>query len=123
MFSLSHFLNLIGMAGITDTLLQVVYTFLLEVMFTIVYDKTKNIWINVSIHSLFDFGGMLIPTLGYGNFHDLCFWILAVTVGVLCGIQIIIYTLKKLELFIQLEIWHFHFNKRNQISQYLFLII
>ena len=96
LFSLFHLTNLFEGMGITDVLLQCAYTFLIGAMLTVVMLKTKNIWLCVLIHALFDFGGLLIIQIGYGNAWDLVFWILTITSGVFCAGHII-YTLIKLE--------------------------
>ena len=100
-FALFHILNTIGGAGVISTLIQVAYTFLLGSMFTIVYEKTYNIWVCIIIHAFFDFGGQIIPYLGFGVFQDLTFWILTTIIGICTFIQMIIYIYKKDKLYKQ----------------------
>ena len=95
-FSLFHLTNLFEGMGIGDVLLQCLYTFLIGGMLTITMLKTKNIWLCVLIHALFDFGGLLIVHLGIGNPWDTVFWILTFVGGALCAGHMV-YSLLKLE--------------------------
>ena len=95
-FSLFHLTNLFEGMGIGDVLLQCLYTFLIGGMLSITMIKTKNIWLCVLIHALFDFGGLLIVHLGIGNPWDTIFWILTFVGGALCAGHVV-YTLLKLE--------------------------
>jgi len=96
-FSLIHLTNLIEGAGLMNTLLQCLYTFLIGAMLAVTMIKLKNIWVCVLIHAIFDFGGLLIIHLGIGNPWDTLFWILTITGGVLCAGHII-FTLIRLDL-------------------------
>ena len=95
-FSLFHLTNLFMGADIGATLLQCLYTFLIGGMLMITIIKTKNIWLCVVVHALFDFGGLLIIHIGMGNPWDLVFWILTIVSGVLAAGHFI-YSLIKLE--------------------------
>ena len=95
-FSLFHLTNLFEGMGIGDVLLQCLYTFLIGGMLTITMLKTKNIWLCILIHALFDFGGLLIVHLGIGNPWDTLFWILTFVGGTLCAGHCV-YTLLRLE--------------------------
>ena len=96
LFSLFHLTNLFEGMGIGDVLLQCLYTFLIGGMLIITMLKTKNIWLCVLIHALFDFGGLLIVHLGIGNPWDTVFWILTFVGGALCAGHMV-YSLLKLE--------------------------
>ena len=95
-FSLTHLTNLFEGMGITDVLLQCLYTFLIGGMLVITMLKTKNIWLCILIHAIFDFGGMMIYTIGVGETWDTLFWILTFVGGALCAGHVV-YTLVKLE--------------------------
>ena len=95
-FSLFHLTNLFVGADIGYTLLQCAYTFLIGAMLSMVMIKSNNVWLCVLIHTIFDFGGLLIINIGSGNPWDLVFWILTITGGVLCAGHVI-YSLIKLE--------------------------
>ena len=75
-FSLFHLTNLFVGMGIGAVLLQCLYTFLIGGMLSITMIKTKNVWLCILIHALFDFGGLLIVHLGIGDPWDTVFWIL-----------------------------------------------
>ncbi len=95
-FSLFHLTNLFEGADIGSVLLQCLYTFLIGAMLTVTVLRTRNIWLCILIHAIFDFGGLLIIQIGGGNPWDTLFWILTIAGGVLCAGHII-FTLIKLE--------------------------
>ena len=95
-FALLHLTNILMGADIPLTLLQSIYTFLIGAMLMVTIMRTKNIWICVLVHAIFDFGGLLIIQIGAGNPWDLVFWTLTITSGVLCAGHIV-YSLIKLE--------------------------
>lgn len=88
-FSLYHLFNLFGGADVGATLLQVGYSFLTGAMFAAVLLRTKNIWICIFLHALFDFGGLLIPEIGTGAAQDNLFWILTAVAGAVCFAHIL----------------------------------
>ena len=57
-------------AGIGPTILQIGYSFLIGAMCSVVLLKTRNIWICVMLHAIYDFCGTLMPTLGAGTWWD-----------------------------------------------------
>jgi hypothetical protein len=61
--------NLMG-AGIGATILQIGYSFLIGAMCSVVLLGTRNIWICVMLHAIYDFCGTLMPTLGAGTWWD-----------------------------------------------------
>ena len=90
LFALLHLLNLFFGAGVGETMLQVGYTFLLGCMLAVMMLKTKNIWLCVTVHALFDFGGTIVTDLGSGSFQDVTFWILTAVAGLVCAVHIIL---------------------------------
>ena len=94
LFALMHLLNLFFGAGVGETMLQVGYTFLLGCMLAVMMLKTKNIWLCVVVHALFDFGGTIVTDLGSGRFQDVTFWILTAVAGLICAVHIILSLLK-----------------------------
>jgi hypothetical protein len=95
-FSLMHLVNLFFGASVGATALQLVYTFLLGCMFAAMFLKTKNIWLSVAAHTVFDFGGGIVTDLGSGAFQDTVFWVLTIVFGVVCGAYILYYVKKEL---------------------------
>lgn len=65
-----HLFNLFAGGSPGSVLLQVGYSFLIGGMCSVVLLKTKNIWICVALHTIFDFNGFLVPTLGDGIIWD-----------------------------------------------------
>ena len=83
-FGAWHIINLLGGAGVTATLLQVVYTFLIGSMLAMLLVTTKSLTLCVLVHAIFNFGGAVIEKLGTGVAHDTLFWIATVLAGVFC---------------------------------------
>lgn len=69
-FGLIHFVNMAEGQGIVPTLMQVGYSFLIGAMCSIVLLKTGNIVFCILLHGVYDFCGMLLPTLGSGSWWD-----------------------------------------------------
>lgn len=90
LFSLMHLVNLFYGASFGATALQIGYTFLLGTMFGVMYCVTKNIWMCVCVHTIFDIGGLIVTDLGTGPFQDTVFWILTAAAGVICAAHILL---------------------------------
>ena len=95
LFALMHLFNLFFGAGVGETMLQVGYTFLIGCMLAVMMLKTKNIWLCVIVHAMFDVGGTIVADLGSGPFQDTTFWILTAVFGLLCAVHII-FSLKQI---------------------------
>ena len=65
-----HLINIFMGAGIGPTILQIGYSFLIGAMCSVVLLKTRNIWLCVALHAIYDFCGTLMPTLGDGTWWD-----------------------------------------------------
>ena len=65
-----HLINLLAGGGIGDVMLQIGYSFLIGAMCSVVLLKTRNIWLCVALHAIYDFCGTLMPTLGDGTWWD-----------------------------------------------------
>ena len=65
-----HLLNVLMGAGIGGVILQIGYSFLIGAMCSVVLLKTRNIWLCVILHAVYDFCGTLMPTLGAGTWWD-----------------------------------------------------
>jgi membrane protease YdiL (CAAX protease family) len=64
LFGFMHLFNIFDGANVGATLLQVMYSFAMGLMWSIIVLKTKTIWLAVILHSLYNFSGLLFPTLG-----------------------------------------------------------
>lgn len=72
LFGLMHLFNIFDGANIGATLLQVMYSFAMGLVWAIIVLKTRNIWLAVILHSIYNFSGLLFPTLGaLTNKYDL----------------------------------------------------
>ncbi len=69
-FGAVHLANVLLGAGIGGVILQIGYSFLIGAMCSVVLLKTRNIWLCVLLHAIYDFSGTLIPTLGAGTWWD-----------------------------------------------------
>lgn len=69
-FGLMHLINLLEGAGVGAVILQIGYSFLIGAMCSVVLVKTRNIWICVALHAIYDFCGFLVPELGQGIIWD-----------------------------------------------------
>ena len=94
LFALMHLINLFFGAGAGETFLQVGYTFLIGCMFAIMLLRTKNIWLCILVHAVFDIGGTIVTDLGSGAFQDLTFWILTAVAGVICLVHCVFALIK-----------------------------
>ena len=65
-----HLINVFMGAGIGGVILQIGYSFLIGAMCSVVLLKTRNIWLCVLLHAIYDFSGTLMPTLGAGTWWD-----------------------------------------------------
>ena len=97
LFALMHLINLFFGAGLLDTALQVGYTFLLGCMLAVMLLKTKNIWLCMIVHFVFDIGGTIVTALGRGEFQDTVFWILTAVVGAACAVHIVFACIKMIK--------------------------
>ena len=69
-FGAVHLANVLMGAGIGGVILQIGYSFLIGAMCSVVLLKTRNIWLCVLLHAVYDFGGKIIPTLFKGTMWD-----------------------------------------------------
>ena len=93
LFAVLHAFNF--MYGFDPSIfLQVGYTFLLGCMLGTIYLYTKNIYLCIGIHAVFNFGGMIVTTLGTGNGWDMIFWIVTAVCGIFCTVHIVFTVIK-----------------------------
>ena len=71
LFGFTHLLNLFSGAAVGATALQVGYSFLIGCMLAVVYLHTGSLAGCILLHAVYNFGGMLVPTLGQGAFLDI----------------------------------------------------
>ena len=83
-----HLINLFVGGGI-GVILQIGYSFLIGAMCSVVLLKTRNVWLCVILHAIFDFGGKLIDTLGAGKMWDTPTVILTVVLAVATTVYLV----------------------------------
>ena len=96
-FSLSHAVNLLSGAGVLETLLQLLYTFLIGATFLIVLIYTKNLLVAGLLHGIYDFGGLMLERVGIGSgkYFTTQGVILTVILGVLVGAYMLFLIIKE----------------------------
>ena len=92
-FGLYHLLNIFFGASVGYTLLQVTYTTLIGAMLTVVYDKTKRLWICVLIHFIYNVGGDSVSLLGINDQWVLPEILLTVLVSLAVLVFYVVYVL------------------------------
>lgn len=94
-FGLFHLVNIFEGIGFTDILLQVGYSFLMGLMWAVVYLKTKNIWMSIILHSAYNFFGLVLFRLGYvdGRFDNITI-VITVILAILVSIYMFYVSLK-----------------------------
>lgn len=63
-FALSHLLNLFTGAGLSNTIMQVGYSFLMGMMWAVVFIKTQNILYSIILHATYNYFGYILFRLG-----------------------------------------------------------
>jgi len=66
-FAFSHLFNLFEGASYGDTFLQIGYSFLVGMLWAVMFLKTKNIWLTILLHTSYNFFGQVMFTLGDVN--------------------------------------------------------
>ncbi len=69
-FGVIHLINILAGSSPGAVIMQIGYSFLIGAMCSVVLFKTANIWLCVLLHAVYDFCGMLMPTLGGGTWWD-----------------------------------------------------
>lgn len=99
-FAAVHLVNLVSGMSPAAVLLQTGYSFLIGGMCAVVLLKTRCIWFCVILHSLYNLGGTLVPTLGHGTVWDPA----TVTVTAVLGIAVLVIFLRILSRITEHEI-------------------
>lgn len=68
-FAAVHLLNIFTSSPIA-VIMQIGYSFLIGGMCSVILLKTKNIWLCVAVHAVFNFGGAIVATCGHGEIWD-----------------------------------------------------
>lgn len=87
-FSLMHILNLFSGTALDAVFLQVGYTFLNGMVYSLLFYFTKSIYLSVLCHALFDVGGLMVGYLGVGQVWNAPTIIMTVIVSVVAGVYL-----------------------------------
>jgi hypothetical protein len=93
-FGLFHLLNIFVGMNAGEVILQMCYSFLIGAMLSVILFKTGNIWLCVMIHAVYNFCGLIVPTLGEGELWDIPTIIITALLGVAVAVYIIRTALK-----------------------------
>ena len=93
-FGAVHLVNLLGGAGIGSVALQIGYSFLIGAMCAVALLITESLFVPISLHFIFNAGGLLVEELGAGDIVNLPTVILTLVIGVLVGTYILYAALK-----------------------------
>ena len=63
-FGLIHMVNLFAGANLANTFLQIGYSFLVGLLWAVVFVKTKSIWFGVVLHAIYNFAGLVFFQFG-----------------------------------------------------------
>ena len=66
-FGFLHIVNLWSGQSVGDTMLQIMYSFLLGMMWAVMFLKTRNLWLTMILHASFNFFGQVMFYLGNVN--------------------------------------------------------
>ena len=90
-FGLTHIVNLFSGSSLNNTVLQVGYSFLVGMMWAVMYLKTNNLWLIILLHALYNFFGLVLFELGtVTNRYD----VFTIVITSVLGIIVTIYSIK-----------------------------
>ena len=96
-FGFSHIINMFYGLSVFDTMLQVMYSFLVGMLWAIMFLKTGNLWLTMLLHATFNFFGQVMFYLGNVNQrYDIYTIILTIFFGLIAALYSII-LLKKID--------------------------
>ena len=93
-FALIHIANLFSGSSPLPVIQQVGYSFLIGAMCALALIVTKNLWSSILMHSLFNFAGGVIPTLGSGEIWNAPTIIITAVLAVLVTVYSVILFLR-----------------------------
>jgi len=88
-FGFIHIVNLFEGASPLSVLMQIGYSTLIGGMCAVVFLKTNNIFICISVHAIYNFCGQVVTRLGSGFIWSSAQIILTTFVGIICAALII----------------------------------
>ncbi|MDO9629402.1 MAG: type II CAAX endopeptidase family protein [Acholeplasmataceae bacterium] len=93
MFGFIHILNLYSGASVSSTFLQIGYSFLIGMMWAVMFLKTGNLWLVMLLHATFNFFGQVMFYLGRvdGRYDIYTIGITALFAGIAAAYTYVIY--------------------------------
>ena len=86
-FGFVHLFNIIQGASYGNTMLQIGYSFLMGLLFAVLYLRTKNIWLIMILHALYNFFGQVMFQVGeVSNRYDAITINVTVIIGIGCAV-------------------------------------
>ena len=94
-FSISHIVNLFAGMSFPAVLLQLGYTFLIGSMCAISLVKSKNIFVPIFLHAVYDIGGLALVNIGKagGLFNGYQWDTLTIIITLVLGVIVFVYML------------------------------
>jgi len=93
-FGLSHIFNIFYGLSFGDTMLQIMYSFLVGMLWAIMFLKTGNLWLTMLLHATFNFFGQVMFYLGTVNQR---YDIFTITITIVFGLITALYSIKLLK--------------------------
>jgi uncharacterized protein len=103
-FGLSHIVNFYSGLSFGDTMLQIGYSFLVGMLWAVMFLKTRNIWLTMILHATFNFFGQVMFFLGDVNGR---YDIYTILITILFGVAASFYSYKLYYQFKDQPIIHF----------------
>ena len=92
-FGLSHIVNIFYGLSLSDTILQIMYSFLVGMLWAIMFLRTGNLWLTMLLHATFNFFGQVMFYLGTVNHR---YDIYTVVITIVFGIFAALYSIRLL---------------------------
>lgn len=87
LFGVIHIINFFDGAAFGATMMQIGYSFLVGLLLAVLYIKTKNIWVIMILHALYNFFGQVMFQVGtVSNRYDTITVVATVIIGALCAV-------------------------------------
>jgi len=88
-FGAVHMVNLLMGAGLMATLLQIGYSFLIGGMCSVMLIYTRNMYLCIALHAVYNFGGGFVPAVADGTLWDTPTVVITAVLGVLVAAYVI----------------------------------
>lgn len=103
-FGLSHIINFYSGLSFGDTMLQIGYSFLVGMLWAVMFLKTGNLWLTMILHATFNFFGQVMFLLGDVNGR---YDIYTILITIFFGVVVALYSFKLYNQFKDQELINF----------------